>query len=557
MAGRMWDRTRVRKSALAALIMLLCATGAEVAAVRAAENGGPGRDVRGASSGLPGWKQADDWDVTYSISAGEESSSPNKNGTLRVRYKRPNQVRIDVTGSKPYSAVADSDSVCIYMPLSRLSVLAPLGEHSPFEIALLPDDFLIGPLPGELKGQGPQMAPADTIASARRGERGLRLLSEEVVAGRPALVMETTAPSPSLRRVSWVDKEYGIPLAGRVESEGPFQAEFRAQEVRINQGIGPAVFALDMPASTVTFKGRLGIEDADRIRDMLGEDLLPRQERIPWGLDILPDKPGLAQHILILPRLPTGFRSNGSGAFADDDGWGSTATYVKHAGAVILFTEQTGIASQPLMEMTTELRRSAEVTQVKVNNRPATLYRHQKPYPGLILAWRAQGVQAMLEATDVPADELLDMAGSAIALKLTRQKEVILPDFATAASLLSMPIYRPTYLPRGAKLVRLTGDRKAGEWGPETLRMTATYALPRGMSLSIRQSQVSEFERPNDAPGGEHVKVPGGTASYIATPSLTWLPKGSHTKVVISGRVSKAVMLKIARSLKAVGEPGR
>ena len=392
------------------------------------------------------------------------------------------------------------------------------------------------------------MVSAHVIAAAQRGIEGERLLPEETVAGRPALVIERAKAAG--REVTWVDKEYGFPLAGRAESEGKLHAEFRTQDIRINQGIDPAVSAIEAPAGMVTLRGSFGLEDAEMIRYALSESRSAREGRIPFvGFG---DSALALRYVLTLPRVPLDFRGLGYSSMSGTDGWAATREYVSPTGATIAFTQRADVARVSLLEVTGGLTSQAEATPVKVDGRQATLYRHKNPYPGAILIWEQQGVRAILEATQITQEQLVAMAASVMPLKVTPEKELLLPDLATAASLLAMPVYRPSYLPQGAKLLRLTVVDKGGM---KPLHLIARYRLPRGLSLTIRQRQVSDFPEADEPPGGQSASVPGGEAVYYPSPSLTWKPKESGSIVIISGRLSKADMLKIARSLRVVAPP--
>ncbi len=426
------------------------------------------------------------------------------------------------------------------------------------------------------------MVSERVIAMARRGVGGEPLLPEEVVAGRPAYVVEITEEArrenwvdkeygfplagvskeawrrfqaefraeEAVREITWVDKEYGFPLAGRAESGGKLIAEFRAQEVRVNQGMDPAVFGIEVPAGVVTLSGNFGIADAETIAYALSEPASSQKDRISFmGVGY---SSRTARYVLTLPRVPANFSSLGEYAAAGPDGWLATARYVGPAGATISYTQRVDAGRPSVLKMTGGLTRWATATPTKVGGRPGVLYQHQKPYPGEILMWEQQGVRAILETTGVPRQQLMAMAASIMALKVTREKALLLPDFATAASLVAMTVYRPSYLPPGAKLNRLTAADKGGS---NPLQLKATYLLPKGQSLIVRQRQASDFAEEEALPAEQPVAAPGGKGAYYGTPSLTWKPKGSDSMVIISGRLSKAELLKIARSLKAVAPP--
>lgn len=495
------------------------------------------------------WKSPHDVDIAYIVNA-DPSVPKGKSSlpyTIRVVFRAPNLCRIERRGVEPFVAVANAEGVRVYYPEYNLALVMPPG--SSFEVSRLLDLSIGAHDPWELMKESRYLSHREIGLLAREASQ----LPDEQFMGRTCTVIGANYTADDKLKDSnrsgfkkLIDREFGIILGEKVSGvmEARDNREYLASELRLNEGVDPALFSLDLPKTAHVFKGVFAEGDAATLH------LLSKRTWNPRAVTFrLPSDWTDSLEIMLPTYIPVGFLPLSSTAYPTNQGstltWKLSSTWVHPSGCSIELRQGIRAVNFPASEAT-----QAAKQEFAIGDDSATAYLFQQPYPRAVIIWRQGGRRFMLNGAAVELEELKRFALSCRPALLETDGTIDLDTPAEAQPLVTYRLEEPRYLPAGYKLqgVYLAQDG-------------ATYIDYQAMDqplLQLVQSgrpDAAEFFAARERPDAQQVSVKGKLGWFRETrdgAALEWCD--GKRLLTLRGKLSKTELLKVAESLVPVSQ---
>lgn len=359
------------------------------------------------------WQDAQSWQITYKITRSYRVREGDPPFEMTLSYLPPDRFRAECGGPVPFVAVGDSEASQVYFPEYGFACWM-VADDAP----RLPTMYItVGGTDGPLAFM--RYTQEESLARVQEGDENVSLLPDDLVAGRPCIVIEARwkegesdgAEAPQdARSVRWVDADLGIAL--RVEMDHTqYETEYIATDARVGVALDEALFSFDVPEGTVVFRYPLEFHDADAMARALklpaGRKVrlfsLPGQRRMMpvWSPEYLP--PGFTWAVTTVPNAPE-----------PGEDWDMDFLLISSKGGVINVTQGTEeyeVGAEPEGPA-----KMPEVEAVTINTifgpRPGHVYRYREPYWQTVVVWGQERKHYWIEGVGVPEEELVKMAES-------------------------------------------------------------------------------------------------------------------------------------------------
>lgn len=493
------------------------------------------------------WKSPHDVDIAYIVNA-DPSVPKGKSSlpyTIRVTFRAPNLCRVERRGFEPFIAVANAQGVKIYYPEYGVALLMPPG--SSFAPSRLLDLRI-----GAQDPWGPMKE--DRYVSRREAELlppGPLLLPDEQFMGRTCTVISANytvddkLKNPNLSSFKkLIDREFGIILGEK--ASGVMAArdnrEYLASELRLNEGVDPALFSLDLPKTARVFKGVFTAADVANLFSLSKGTWKPRAVLFELHEDWHD-----SQEIMLPTHIPAGFLPLSSNTSPTQQGatttWKLSSVWVHPSGSSIELRQGIRAVNFGAGEAT-----QATKQEFAIGDDPATAYLFQQPYPRAVIIWWRGGRRYMLNGAAVELEELKRFAVSCRPALLEADGTIDLNTPAQTQPLVTYRLEEPRYLPAGYKI--------KGVYLAQDCATYADYQTPEQTLLQLVQTSrpdAAEFFAAQERPDAQQVSVRGKLGWFRETrngPALEW--RDGKRLLTLRGKLSKTELLKVAESLVPV-----
>jgi len=348
---------------------------------------------------IPRFKPARDWQISYLTRWYGEDGQPDPaldEPLLMVSYKAPDLVQVKRGGSRGFVAVSNRRGTRLLRPARELAV----WSRHPVSYFFHECNVALGGLTAPLDHDWDEVRAA--LAQGGRGENAtFALLPDEVVAGRPCVVLRFTATASGGQdrgewtTTQWFDREYGVTLALRWK--GPDrETEVRAKSAKFNVGLDMRRFALRVPKRVREFHApAAGWGEARIIENYLRGGARPVKTK-----PFLPVKVAVAQPT----ALPEGFSGPYrilTGTKGSPEGtWDLWQMWLSPKGMISL--DQSDSPEDRILP--------GDTVTIGLRGGEGEVATYDEPFDGVIITWQEGGRYHWLEATGVTAAALRKMA---------------------------------------------------------------------------------------------------------------------------------------------------